>query len=333
MDKRIEIVQCKEESEDSSGEPPDQEDNSCVKPDQEDDACARLNQEGNLLQRNLGIEEQRQRAAEQLRDAIARELAGGSREGPADPEKMDSETGTLLWDTLLLYQDVPFVTSKNLQFSYSIRGYEMFVSRKDKSITRSTVNLAFDMVMKLLREDLPISGPKKLGTFGASYLYPVFIQIGVIPPDKTKKKKTAQGNEKTKKRKALQGNEKTKKRKTLQGNEKAEKVRSSQGNEKAEKVRASQGNEKAEKMRASQGNEKAEKRKTKRGNEKTEKVKASQENEKTEKVKAPQENEKTEKMKASQENEKTERVKASQKNKKNEKMEKRKTTRKSEKTE
>ena len=134
-----------------------------------------------LEQRDRQLEERRHQASERLKDAIARELAGES------PE--ETKTGTLLWNVLILYQDVPFVTSKNLKFTYSIRGYEMFVSRKDKSITRSTVNLAFGMAMKLLKDNLPISGPKKLGTFGASYLYPVFIRIGVIPPEKTKKQK------------------------------------------------------------------------------------------------------------------------------------------------
>ena len=134
-----------------------------------------------LAQRDRQLEERRRQASEKLRNAIAGELAGRS------PE--ETRTETLLWNALILYQDVPFVTSKNLQFTYSIRGYEMFVSRKDKSITRSTVNLAFGMAMKLLREDQPLSGPKKLGTFGASYLYPIFIQIGVIPVEKTKKRK------------------------------------------------------------------------------------------------------------------------------------------------
>ncbi len=134
-----------------------------------------------LAQRDRQLEKRRQQASEKLQDAIGRELAGES------PETAKAET--LLWNALILYQDVPFVTSKNLQFTYSIRGYEMFVSRKDKSITRSTVNLAFGMAMKLLREDVPVSGPKKLGTFGASYLYPIFIHIGVIPVEKTKKRK------------------------------------------------------------------------------------------------------------------------------------------------
>lgn len=134
-----------------------------------------------LAQRDRQLEERRRQASEKLRDAIARELAGES------PE--ETKTETLLWNALILYQDVPFITSKNLQFTYAIRGYEMFVSRKDKSITRSTVNLAFGMALKLLREDMPVSGPKKLGTFGASYLYPIFIRIGVIPVEKTKKRK------------------------------------------------------------------------------------------------------------------------------------------------
>lgn len=56
----------------------------------------------------------------------------------------------------------------------------MFLSRKDKSITRSTVNLAFRKALELQRELGMVSGPKKLGCFGASYLYPVFLEIGII---------------------------------------------------------------------------------------------------------------------------------------------------------
>lgn len=33
---------------------------------------------------------------------------------------------------------------------------------------------------KALELDRVVTGPKKLGTFGASYLYPVFREIGVI---------------------------------------------------------------------------------------------------------------------------------------------------------
>ncbi len=140
-----------------------------------------------LEERARQMDRRRQHAVEQLRQAIELECLG------AGPEETGSET--LLWNTLILFQDYPFETAKKLQYTYSIRGYEMFVSRKDKSITRSTVDLAFGMALKLLREGTPITGPKKLGTFGASYLYPVFIRIGVIPVEKTKKAKRQRPSE------------------------------------------------------------------------------------------------------------------------------------------
>lgn len=85
-----------------------------------------------------------------------------------------------LWDALLEFQKHPFHTAKGLEFTYEIRGYEMFVNRKEKSITRATVNMAFHKALELQRTQGKVSGPKKLGTFGASYLYPVFIHIGII---------------------------------------------------------------------------------------------------------------------------------------------------------
>lgn len=127
------------------------------------------------------IEGRRQQAIKLLRQAVEQECSGADRE--------ETRSETLLWNTLILFQDYPFETTKKLTYTYTIRGYEMFVSRKDKSITRATVDLAFGMAIKLLKEGTPITGPKKLGTFGASYLYPIFIQIGVIPIEKTRKVK------------------------------------------------------------------------------------------------------------------------------------------------
>ena len=88
-----------------------------------------------------------------------------------------------LWDALVMLEGKNFETAKHLNYSYSIRGYEIFVSRKDKSITRSTVNLSLWNAMELQKSGLPVSGPKKLKTFGASYLYPIFMEIGVIVPE------------------------------------------------------------------------------------------------------------------------------------------------------
>lgn len=86
----------------------------------------------------------------------------------------------LLWSTLETFQNYSFFTAKKLEFSYVLKGYEMFVSRKDKSITKSTVILSFHKALAVQTRDGRVAGPKKLGTFGASYLYPIFLFLGII---------------------------------------------------------------------------------------------------------------------------------------------------------
>lgn len=89
-----------------------------------------------------------------------------------------------LWNELIRWQAHTFHTAKGLAYTYAIRGNEMFVSRKEKSITRATVNMAYRRALELQRDGGLVAGPKKLGTFGASYLYPVFVQMGVVLPPK-----------------------------------------------------------------------------------------------------------------------------------------------------
>lgn len=85
-----------------------------------------------------------------------------------------------LWETLHLFEGYPFVTAKGLRYYYTIKGNEVFFTRKEKSVTRATVNMAFQTAMKLQSDGIQITGPKMLGCFGASYLYPIFKRIGVI---------------------------------------------------------------------------------------------------------------------------------------------------------
>lgn len=85
-----------------------------------------------------------------------------------------------LWSLLKTLQGCVFLTAKGLKFTYKIHGGEMFVNRKSKSITQATVFMAFRKAMEL---GGAASGPKKLGTFGASYLYPIFVRLGVIRAD------------------------------------------------------------------------------------------------------------------------------------------------------
>ena len=82
-----------------------------------------------------------------------------------------------LWKAIAVFQGYPFITSKGLKFSYMVKGGEMLVDRKEKSITRSTVELAYRRAVEMRGI---VEGPKKLGVFGASYLYPVFVRLGVI---------------------------------------------------------------------------------------------------------------------------------------------------------
>ena len=89
-------------------------------------------------------------------------------------------TTTELWPAISSLQGRTFLTAKGLPFSFTVRGNELFISRKDKSITRATVELAYRKAVALLTSGEPVDGPKKLGTFGASYLYPLFIALGII---------------------------------------------------------------------------------------------------------------------------------------------------------
>ena len=93
------------------------------------------------------------------------------------PENLYSD---LLWLVLCDLEQEFFYTVKNIPFTYIIRGHEMFVDRKEKSITQATVVLSARRVLEKQAQGIVISGPKKIETFGASYLYPIFQRIGLI---------------------------------------------------------------------------------------------------------------------------------------------------------
>ena len=110
-----------------------------------------------------------------------------------------------LWKAIIAFQSYPFTTSgrsnrAGTKFTYEVSeegnaggrhyngeqvegyGNEMWITtlpdkvRKEKSISRSTVDLALRTAM-----EKEIKGPKALGIPGAgSYLYPMFVRFGVI---------------------------------------------------------------------------------------------------------------------------------------------------------
>lgn len=110
-------------------------------------------------------------------------MPGGHKAQPlTDPEELK------LWKSILANQGRSFSTSGrgkrpgNL-FSYTIRGAEMFVDRRAKSITRSTILIAYRKVLEIEARGGSITGPKTIGVHGDSYIYAIFKALGVIRDD------------------------------------------------------------------------------------------------------------------------------------------------------
>lgn len=86
-----------------------------------------------------------------------------------------------LWSTIEIFSGYSFTTVKGLRFQYGVNGNEIQINRKKKSITRSSVKVALKAT---LEKNGNINGPKKLGVFGASYLYPMFLRFGLIDTER-----------------------------------------------------------------------------------------------------------------------------------------------------
>lgn len=92
-----------------------------------------------------------------------------------DPDEKD------LWNAILAHQSETFTTSgrgsrQGKLFTYVIRGAEMFVSTRSKSITRANILYAYWKVKGM--ENIP--GPKTIGVHGDSYIYAVFKKLAII---------------------------------------------------------------------------------------------------------------------------------------------------------
>lgn len=57
----------------------------------------------------------------------------------------------------------------------------MFISNKRKPITKATVMVAYSRAVQIQEAEGYVSGPKRLNAPGAaSYLYPLFLHLGII---------------------------------------------------------------------------------------------------------------------------------------------------------
>jgi hypothetical protein len=106
-----------------------------------------------------------------------------------------------LWQCVCIFSGYPFTTSgrgsrSGVEYTYkvsrkggsggrhydgkSIPGYgnEIWLTvdgeKREKSISRSTVEMGFQKYLEVHEKEGTVTGPKKLGVFGASYLLPLF---------------------------------------------------------------------------------------------------------------------------------------------------------------
>lgn len=85
-----------------------------------------------------------------------------------------------LWDAIVAYAGYPFGTENGLSVKYTVEGEEVFFNQKEKSVNKQTVMKAFHQARQVQEIEGCVSESEKLGTSGASYLYPVFLRIGAL---------------------------------------------------------------------------------------------------------------------------------------------------------
>ena len=82
-----------------------------------------------------------------------------------------------LWDLLIQHQNETFYTMKHLPFNYYVKGGEIFVDRRSKSITKATFAQALD---KIKKDPEHITGPKSLCVFGAPYIWAILKTFKIV---------------------------------------------------------------------------------------------------------------------------------------------------------
>lgn len=97
-----------------------------------------------------------------------------------------SEEDEQLWQQIIAMEGQPFTTARGLEYTYHVKRNrngemlgEIIFDRKEKTVTRNTILLAYQKAREVQTAEGCVSGPKKLGVFGASYLYPIFLHMGI----------------------------------------------------------------------------------------------------------------------------------------------------------
>lgn len=80
-----------------------------------------------------------------------------------------------LWEQVLAAQGEEFFTSRGLPFRYEVRGKQIFIDRKEKPVSESSLKIAYARI-----KTEAIDGPKSLKTFGAPYVWGIFGKLGLV---------------------------------------------------------------------------------------------------------------------------------------------------------
>ena len=107
------------------------------------------------------------------------------------------------WERFCACAGVEFETMRGLKFTFRVRGNEVFFDRKAKSITRATIVKAYQQAKYLVANNIPLKKTKQLSTFGASYLLPVLVSLGVLPTSAARKLPPIKSRSKSAVRKAV----------------------------------------------------------------------------------------------------------------------------------
>ena len=82
-----------------------------------------------------------------------------------------------VWQLLTEHQSETLKKKKKLPFTYVVKGGELFVDRRSKSITKATFEQALN---KLKENPQQITGPKSLNVFGAPYVWAIFKAFNIV---------------------------------------------------------------------------------------------------------------------------------------------------------
>ena len=103
----------------------------------------------------------------------------------------EQDLNEYLWREIVARAGKPFVTHKGVPFSYYIKEDRsgetsgvLVIDGKMKKITRSTILLAYHRVREVQEAHGCVSKPGKIGVYGDTWLYPVFLDIGICTQTK-----------------------------------------------------------------------------------------------------------------------------------------------------